>query len=50
MSAILRGHVCRTIIPRTVRLSEAPSFGQPITALMDVVGRLAYRGVGKGGQ
>jgi chromosome partitioning protein len=24
--------VCRTIIPRTVRLSEAPSFGQPISA------------------
>ena len=24
--------VCRSIIPRTVRLSEAPSFGQPITA------------------
>jgi chromosome partitioning protein len=23
---------CRTVIPRTVRLSEAPSFGQPITA------------------
>jgi len=24
--------VCRTIIPRTVRLSEAPSYGQPIIA------------------
>ena len=24
--------VCRTIVPRTVRLSEAPSFGQPIIA------------------
>ena len=23
--------VCRTVVPRTVRLSEAPSFGQPIT-------------------
>ena len=23
--------VCQTVIPRTVRLSEAPSFGQPIT-------------------
>jgi chromosome partitioning protein len=23
--------LCRTIIPRTVRLAEAPSFGQPIT-------------------
>ncbi len=24
--------VCRTVVPRTVRLSEAPSFGQPIIA------------------
>jgi chromosome partitioning protein len=23
--------LCRAIIPRTVRLAEAPSFGQPIT-------------------
>ena len=23
--------VCDTVIPRTVRISEAPSFGQPIT-------------------
>jgi chromosome partitioning protein len=23
--------VCRTVIPRQVKLSEAPSFGQPIT-------------------
>jgi chromosome partitioning protein len=23
--------LCRTVIPRTVRLAEAPSFGQPIT-------------------
>ena len=23
--------VCRTVVPRTVRLSEAPSFGEPIT-------------------
>ncbi len=22
--------VCRTVVPRSVRLSEAPSFGQPI--------------------
>ena len=26
------GHlVCKTVIPRQVKLSEAPSFGQPIT-------------------
>ena len=24
------GRVCRTVVPRSVRLSEAPSFGQPI--------------------
>jgi len=24
--------LCSTVIPRTVRLAEAPSFGQPITA------------------
>ncbi len=23
--------LCKTVIPRTVRLAEAPSFGQPIT-------------------
>ncbi len=36
--------VCRTVIPRTVRLSEAPSFGQPIT-VFDTASRgaLAYR-------
>jgi chromosome partitioning protein len=36
--------VCRTIVPRTVRLSEAPSFGQPII-LFDSASRgaLAYR-------
>ena len=37
-------HVYRTPIPRTVRLSEAPSFGRPIT-LYDphCAGTLAYR-------
>ena len=36
--------VCETVIPRTVRLSEAPSFGQPIT-VFDTASRgaLAYR-------
>jgi chromosome partitioning protein len=36
--------VCRTVVPRTVRLSEAPSFGQPII-LFDSTSRgaLAYR-------
>jgi chromosome partitioning protein len=36
--------VCRTVVPRTVRLSEAPSFGQPII-LFDSASRgaLAYR-------
>jgi chromosome partitioning protein len=36
--------VCRTIVPRTVRLSEAPSFGQPITAFDPTSrGAIAYR-------
>jgi chromosome partitioning protein len=36
--------VCRTIIPRTVRLSEAPSFGQPITVFDPTSrGAIAYR-------
>ncbi len=36
--------VCKTVIPRTVRLSEAPSFGQPIT-VFDTASRgaQAYR-------
>lgn len=36
--------VCKTVIPRTVRLSEAPSFGQPIT-VFDTASRgaLSYR-------
>jgi chromosome partitioning protein len=40
------GRVFSTIVPRTVRLSEAPSFGQPI-ALYDPnsKGAIAYRGV-----
>ncbi len=36
--------VCRTVIPRTVRLSEAPSFGQPITVFdPSSRGAVAYR-------
>ena len=36
--------VCRTVIPRTVRLSEAPSFGQPITTFDPTSrGAVAYR-------
>ncbi|HEX2274244.1 MAG TPA: AAA family ATPase [Acidimicrobiales bacterium] len=44
----VRGHfgakVCRTIVPRTVRLSEAPSFGQPIIVFdPSSRGAIAYR-------
>jgi chromosome partitioning protein len=40
--------VCRIIIPRTVRLSEAPSFGQPITAFDPASrGAIAYRELAK---
>lgn len=36
--------VCRSVIPRTVRLSEAPSFGQPITVFdPSSRGAIAYR-------
>ena len=36
--------VCRSVIPRTVRLSEAPSFGQPITVFDPTSrGAIAYR-------
>ncbi len=40
--------VCRIVIPRTVRLSEAPSFGQPITAFdPSSRGAIAYRELAK---
>jgi chromosome partitioning protein len=40
--------VCRIVIPRTVRLSEAPSFGQPITAFdPSSRGAVAYRELAK---
>jgi chromosome partitioning protein len=40
--------VCRNIVPRTVRLSEAPSFGQPII-VFDATSRgaIAYRELAK---
>ena len=38
----------RTIIPRTVRLSEAPSFGEPIETLDPMSrGAIAYRELGR---
>ena len=40
--------VCKTVVPRTVRLSEAPSFGQPIITFdSGSRGATAYRGVAK---
>jgi chromosome partitioning protein len=40
--------VCRAVVPRTVRLSEAPSFGQPIITFdPGSRGATAYRGVAK---
>ena len=48
----VRGHfgprVCRNIVPRTVRLSEAPSYGQPIMAFDPTSrGAIAYRELAK---
>ena len=46
----LRGQGLRTVVPRTVRLSEAPSFGQPIITFDPTSrGAIAYRDVGQGG-
>jgi chromosome partitioning protein len=40
--------VCRQVIPRSVRLSEAPSFGQPITVFDPTSrGAIAYRELAK---
>jgi chromosome partitioning protein len=40
--------VCRNIVPRSVRLSEAPSFGQPITVFDPASrGAIAYRELAK---
>lgn len=48
----VRGHfgdkVCRNVVPRTVRLSEAPSFGQPINTFdPSSRGAIAYRELAK---
>ena len=43
-----KDRVCKSIIPRTVRLSEAPSFGQPITVFDPTSrGAVAYRELAK---
>ncbi|MHB1446035.1 MAG: ParA family protein [Acidimicrobiales bacterium] len=40
--------VCRSVVPRTVRLSEAPSFGQPIIVFDPTSrGAIAYRELAK---
>lgn len=40
--------VCQNVVPRTVRLSEAPSFGQPIVAFDPMSrGAIAYRELAK---
>ena len=40
--------VCRNVVPRTVRLSEAPSFGQPIIVFdASSRGAIAYRELAK---
>ena len=40
--------VCRTVVPRTVRLSEAPSYGQSIITFdSGSKGATAYRSVAK---
>lgn len=40
--------VCKTVVPRTVRLSEAPSFGQPIIVFDPTSrGAVAYRDLAK---
>ena len=40
--------VCRNIVPRSVRLSEAPSFGQPIIVFDPTSrGAIAYRELAK---
>jgi chromosome partitioning protein len=40
--------VCRTLVPRAVRISEAPSFGQPIITFDPLSrGAIAYRDVAK---
>jgi chromosome partitioning protein len=48
----VRGHfgekTYRTVIPRSVRISEAPSYGEPIEALDPMArGAIAYRELGR---
>jgi chromosome partitioning protein len=52
VAADVRSHfgdkVCRSVVPRTVRLSEAPSFGQPINVFdPSSRGAIAYRELAK---
>jgi chromosome partitioning protein len=52
VAAEVRSHfgakVCRNVVPRTVRLSEAPSFGQPIITFdASSRGAIAYRELAK---
>jgi chromosome partitioning protein len=52
VAAEVRNHfderVCKTVVPRTVRLSEAPSFGQPIITFdPSSRGSIAYRELAK---
>ncbi len=52
VAAEVRGHfgeaVCRTVIPRSVRISEAPSFGEPVTTHDPASrGAIAYRELAK---
>jgi len=52
VAAEVRSHfgdtVCRNVVPRTVRLSEAPSFGQPIITFdPSSRGAIAYRELAK---
>ena len=45
---VLGDKVFRTVIPRNVRLSEAPSFGKPITMHdTNSAGAMAYRELAK---
>ena len=44
----LRQHIYQTIVPRNVRLAEAPSFGEPINIYdKRSVGTAAYRALAK---
>lgn len=48
VQANVKQHIYQTIIPRSVRLAEAPSFGEPITTYdPKSTGALAYRALAK---